>query len=118
MSNHSPALQAPMLSAEIDQTPPPSPPRRRIRKPKAPPADRLTPQQRRCERAWKKVQTQPQGSRRYAFTMEEIAEETGITSRTVCDMRAVDRILRARGQRNLGTWEQARKRVPRNSLAL
>lgn len=102
-----------MLSTEMNQKPPPRKaceltPQKPLNDPAAKPLTRL---QRRCERAWRKVQTQPQGSRRYAFTMGDIADATGISIRTVTDMRTVDSILRARGVRNLGTWAAARKRV-------
>lgn len=101
-----------MLSADTNPKPPPRKAKRTPQKrPTSPTAKPLTRLQRRCERAWRKVQTQPKGSRRYAFTMGEIADATGISLRTVADMRTVDSILRARGVRNLGTWADARKRA-------
>lgn len=76
-----------------------------------PPAKPPTINQARCERAWAMVQTQPTGTRRYAFTREQIVAATGVSVRTVADMRTADSTLRARGEFRLGQWVDARRRA-------
>ncbi|WP_423212043.1 hypothetical protein [Paracoccus yeei] len=69
----------------------------------------LTSSQARCEKAWAMVQTQPTGTRRFAFTMQQIAQETGVSPRTVASMREFDGIIRSRGGRPTGNWNKDRR---------